>query len=211
MERMTPAERRAVWEQRLERYSVSEQTVADFCKVEGISPASLYRWKSRLGSRGSIGKTPARNPPGESSQRRPVVSAATSNRRAAAATSFTELVVTGQPNAEHPNAEHPNANQSNGSQQIAEQSDVARAQLPNGISISLGRDTTLAAAIVDRLIRYEPPGEATEYNSMHQHEPNPSHPHHKSNSTLHRETNSTRQPESNSTRHHQTRSSRRRS
>ena len=206
MKRMTPAEQRAVWEQRLDRYSGWERTVADFCKVEGISPAAFYRWKSRLGSRRSTGETLDRKLPGESSQRRPVVSAATSNRRAAAATSFTELVVTTQPNtkppnaeppnaelpnAELPNAEHPNAEQLNAKQQIAEQSDVARAELPNGILISLGRDTTLAAAIVDRLVRYEPADEAIESNATR---------HHESNATCHQESNSARRHETHSTR-----------
>ena len=47
------------------------------------------------------------------------------------AAQFTELVVTGQ-------------------------QDTAQAQLPNGVSISLGREPTIAATIVDRLIAYKP-------------------------------------------------------
>jgi hypothetical protein len=61
-------------------------------------------------------------------------------RRKAASTPFTELVVTGL-------------------------QDTARAHLPNGISISLGCDVTIATAIVDRLVDYKPAVEVNEPSS----------------------------------------------
>jgi transposase len=37
------------WQQRLERFCRSGLTVPDFCDREGISAASFYEWKRRLG------------------------------------------------------------------------------------------------------------------------------------------------------------------
>ena len=121
MARLSQAERHAIWQQRLDRYATSNQTVTDFCKTEGVSVPSFYHWKRRL-------STPHRDSPAanrKTRQRRKMQSDKT------AATSFTELVVTGQPG-------------------------TAQAQLPNGVSISLGCDQAIAAAIIDRLLAYEP-------------------------------------------------------
>lgn len=41
----------AVWEQwraRMTRYSGSGLTVADFCRLEEVSPASFYQWRKKL-------------------------------------------------------------------------------------------------------------------------------------------------------------------
>ena len=40
---------RSEWRTLLVRYSRSELTVARFCRQEGTSPASFYRWRSLLG------------------------------------------------------------------------------------------------------------------------------------------------------------------
>ena len=36
------------WSDRLRRFERSSQTVADFCRAEGVSRPSFYRWKRRL-------------------------------------------------------------------------------------------------------------------------------------------------------------------
>ncbi len=41
-------ERIALWLERLNRFSQSNQSVASFCKTEGISAPSFYQWKRRL-------------------------------------------------------------------------------------------------------------------------------------------------------------------
>ncbi len=38
------------WTERLERFAKSGQTVAEFCRTEGISAASFYQWKQKLAS-----------------------------------------------------------------------------------------------------------------------------------------------------------------
>ena len=100
----------AIWRQRLDRYAISNQAVTDFCKTERVSVPSFYQWKRRL-------STPHRDPlPAKQTTR---------NRQPlqddkAAVTSFTELVVSGQPT-------------------------TAKALLPNGVTISLGGDVDLQA------------------------------------------------------------------
>lgn len=131
MARLTRGERTAIWQQRLDRYLQSGQTVADFCKVEGLSVPSFYQWKRRLISQRDDDEAP---------RRELAVSTAKPIRRKAASTPFTELVVTGQ-------------------------QETALAQLPNGISISLGRDASIAAVIVDRLVDYKPAVEVNESSS----------------------------------------------
>lgn len=121
MARVSRSERIAIWQQRLDRFATSVETVTSFCKTEGVSEASFYYWKRRFG-------TPHRDSvAAQQSIRNQRPQAA--NRTAAA--SFAELVVTGQ--------------------QIG-----ARAQLPNGVSISLGGDQVIAQAIVDQLLAYDP-------------------------------------------------------
>lgn len=39
---------RLVWEDRLDRYESSGQSVKEFCALEGVSVASLYQWRKRL-------------------------------------------------------------------------------------------------------------------------------------------------------------------
>lgn len=119
MGRMSSAERIAIWQERLDRYVLSNQTVTDFCKTEGVSVPSFYQWKRRL-------RTPDSAAAKQKTRKHRKQQAANT-----VATPFTELVVTGQ-------------------------QATATAQLPNGVSISLGCDQAIAAAIVDRLLAYEP-------------------------------------------------------
>jgi hypothetical protein len=37
------------WTERIERFDIRAQTVAQFCAEEGVSTPSFYRWKKRLG------------------------------------------------------------------------------------------------------------------------------------------------------------------
>ena len=92
MARLTRTERTAIWQQRLDRYLQSKQTVADFCRSEGISAPSFYEWKRRL-----IVQRPADG----LSRRGVVVNHADPSRGKTASTPFTELVVTGQQDTAH--------------------------------------------------------------------------------------------------------------
>ena len=130
MGRFSRAERIKIWQQRLDRYLVSNQTVADFCEAEGVSVPSFYQWKRRL-------LTPGRDSP---ASRQSTGGHRELETDQPASTQFTELVVTGHQAA-------------------------AQAQLPNGVSISLGRDVAIAQAIVDRLIAYRPAEEIAESTS----------------------------------------------
>lgn len=121
MARLSRAERIGIWQQRLDRYELSNQTVTVFCETEGVSVPSFYQWKRRLG-------TPHRDAAATKQKTRKQREMQADKT---AATSFTELVVTGH-------------------------QETAKAQLPNGVSISLGCDQAIAAAIVDRLLAYEP-------------------------------------------------------
>lgn len=38
------------WTERLERFAKSGQTVSEFCRAEGISTPSFYKWRQRLAS-----------------------------------------------------------------------------------------------------------------------------------------------------------------
>lgn len=38
------------WTERLERFAKSGQTVSEFCLAEGVSAASFYQWKRKVGS-----------------------------------------------------------------------------------------------------------------------------------------------------------------
>lgn len=44
---MTRSESAALWSKRLERFAQSQMTIAQFCKSEGVSPASFYHWKKK--------------------------------------------------------------------------------------------------------------------------------------------------------------------
>jgi transposase-like protein len=54
-------DRAAVWGQRLERYRQAGQTVAEFCRQEGVSVPSFYQWRQRL-AQPSRGQRPKRAP-----------------------------------------------------------------------------------------------------------------------------------------------------
>lgn len=41
------------WQERLDRFDECELTVAQFCKLEGYSPASFYQWRRKLAGRKS--------------------------------------------------------------------------------------------------------------------------------------------------------------
>ena len=42
----------AVWQERLARFERGNLTVSKFCRREGVSTASFYRWRKRLEQRG---------------------------------------------------------------------------------------------------------------------------------------------------------------
>ena len=48
MGKMAAIEKVAEWRARLERFELTELTVASFCRREGVSTASLYLWRRRL-------------------------------------------------------------------------------------------------------------------------------------------------------------------
>lgn len=50
------------WRKRLSRYSSAGVTVAEFCREEGVSAASFYQWRRRLG-RGKLNDTSSRRRP----------------------------------------------------------------------------------------------------------------------------------------------------
>jgi hypothetical protein len=61
------------WRARLLRFRESGQTVAEFCRKERVSEASLYRWRKELASRvaSSRSRTPSADPcPRASTSRR---------------------------------------------------------------------------------------------------------------------------------------------
>jgi hypothetical protein len=43
----------ALWRERLERHAGGQWSVAEFCRREGVSQPSFYRWRKLLGSRPS--------------------------------------------------------------------------------------------------------------------------------------------------------------
>ena len=49
MKRGVYSRKREEWEERLLRFGKSGLTVAEFCEWEGVSPASYYNWRKRLG------------------------------------------------------------------------------------------------------------------------------------------------------------------
>ena len=48
---MSKTARMGLWLDRLNRQSRSAETVAEFCKREGVSTASFYQWRRRLSPR----------------------------------------------------------------------------------------------------------------------------------------------------------------
>ena len=57
-----PVKRRQ-WAERLERFGNSGQTVAQFCRNEGVSQPSFYQWKTKLGSKTQSSKRRGRQSP----------------------------------------------------------------------------------------------------------------------------------------------------
>lgn len=54
-----PVNAEAAWRERLTRYEGCGLTVEAFCRQEGVSASSFYRWKRRLGKSGP--SSPAQN------------------------------------------------------------------------------------------------------------------------------------------------------
>jgi hypothetical protein len=52
MSRSSDPKKRAVWRERLERFSGCGLAVARFCAREHVSVASFYRWRKKLGHKG---------------------------------------------------------------------------------------------------------------------------------------------------------------
>jgi hypothetical protein len=50
MARRHRTEREVYWQHLIDRQGTSEQSIADFCKGEGVSTASFYAWRHRLQS-----------------------------------------------------------------------------------------------------------------------------------------------------------------
>jgi len=72
------------WRRRIGRQRASGLSVAAFCRKEDLSQAAFYRWKRKLRSRKTAGRssTAARRPsPGAATTRRPRKRAATAPRR----------------------------------------------------------------------------------------------------------------------------------
>ncbi|MCD0457919.1 IS66 family insertion sequence element accessory protein TnpA [Roseiconus lacunae] len=45
---MHQSDRVEIWQERLHRYSLSQMSVADFCRNQGVSQATFYKWKKKL-------------------------------------------------------------------------------------------------------------------------------------------------------------------
>lgn len=48
----------SLWQERLTRYAATDQTVAQFCRCEGVSAPSFYQWKKKLGEKKLARPTP---------------------------------------------------------------------------------------------------------------------------------------------------------
>ena len=77
MGRISKTERIELWLDRLNRQSVSGESISKFCGTEGISVPSFYQWKRRLSP--SIGEQPS----GRGTKARPTTTSA----------SFTEVQI----------------------------------------------------------------------------------------------------------------------
>jgi len=47
------------WRQRMARFQEGRQSVAEFCRKEGVSAPSFYQWRKRLAQRARLAKEPA--------------------------------------------------------------------------------------------------------------------------------------------------------
>ena len=63
MERRSDAALQARWRKRWERFSGSSMTVAEFCRREGVSPATFYFWRRRLMQEDASAERRARTSP----------------------------------------------------------------------------------------------------------------------------------------------------
>ena len=129
MQRLSKAQRIRLWLDRLNRFSESQQTAAQFCQSEHISLPSFYQWRRRLSPRVETARRRRTSRPG-------------SDRLAAGVNNgnegFTELIV--QPTS---------------SRAKSQARPQAHARLTNGITITLGNDPELVRLIIDRLLKHE--------------------------------------------------------
>ena len=51
-----------VWRDRLERQACGSWSVAEFCRIEGVSQGAFYRWRKRLGKRPELRRSDGREP-----------------------------------------------------------------------------------------------------------------------------------------------------
>ena len=64
MARSSDSAKAALWRQRLQRFDTSNSSVSRFCRREGVSVASFYHWRKKLGA-------PADTPPAGQRPSRP--------------------------------------------------------------------------------------------------------------------------------------------
>ena len=62
MSRPSDPKKLAMWRERFERFSRSGLAVARFCAREGVSTASFYNWRKRLGHKGRRRSATERHP-----------------------------------------------------------------------------------------------------------------------------------------------------
>ena len=48
------AANRKAWSDRIERFKLANQSVAEFCVSEGIAPANFYQWRRQLGASAAV-------------------------------------------------------------------------------------------------------------------------------------------------------------
>ena len=80
MSRIADPSKQQEWEERFQRFEKSSQTIADFCRGEGVSLPSFYYWRRRL--------------PGGSRRRSRAGRRRRSVRRANAGSGFRSVVIT---------------------------------------------------------------------------------------------------------------------
>jgi transposase-like protein len=60
MVRAFDSSKMSVWQERLRRFACGESSAVEFCRQEGVSAASFYLWRKRLGKVGSPAEAAAR-------------------------------------------------------------------------------------------------------------------------------------------------------
>ena len=80
MSRRPDPSKQQEWEERFQRFEESSQTIAHFCRAEGVSEPSFYYWKQKL--------------PGDSRRRLRAGRRQQSARRAHAGSGFRSVVIT---------------------------------------------------------------------------------------------------------------------